>query len=98
MKESTIIRKVMVVDGDAFMRMRYKNMLLENGFDVVEAANGIEAITFYKETHPDMVLISIDMPDTDGWAASKEINKIDPRAKIAWTTSLGNGGPQNRSY
>ena len=34
------IRKVMVVDGDAFMRMRLMQMLVANGFDVAEAANG----------------------------------------------------------
>ena len=39
--------KVMVVDDAAFMRMRCKKMLVENGFDVVEAANGIEAISVY---------------------------------------------------
>ena len=53
------IRKVMVVDGDASMRMRCKKMLVENGFDVVEAADGIEAISVYREFQPDMVLMDI---------------------------------------
>ena len=78
------IRKVMVIDGDAFMRMRCKKMLMDNGFDVVEAANGTEAISVYEESHPDMVLMDISTPDTDGRAAVKEINKME--------TSLGNVG------
>lgn len=78
------IRKVMVIDGDALMRMRCKKMLMDNGFDVVEAANGTEAISVYEESHPDMVLMDISTPDTDRRAAVKEINKME--------TSLGNGG------
>ena len=83
------IRKVMVVDDAAFMRMRCKKMLIENGFDVVEAANGIEAISVYKESQPDMVLMDITMPDMDGLAALKEIKKIDPNAKVAMVTAMG---------
>jgi len=80
---------VMVVDDAAFMRMRCKKMLVENGFDVVEAANGIEAISVYKESHPDMVLMDITMPDMDGMAALREIKKIDPSAKVAMVTAMG---------
>ncbi len=58
------IRKVMVVDGDASMRMRCKKMLIENGFGVVEAADGIEAISVYREFQPDMVLMDITSPGT----------------------------------
>ena len=81
--------KVMVVDDAAFMRMRSKKMLVENGFDVVEAANGIEAISVYKESHPDMVLMDITMPDIDGITALKEIRAFDPNARVAMVTAMG---------
>ena len=71
------------------MRMRCKKMLVENGFDVVEAANGIEAVSMYQEAHPDMVLMDITMPDMDGLAALKEIKKLDPSAKVAMVTAMG---------
>ena len=81
--------KVMVVDDAAFMRMRCKKMLVENGFDVAEAANGIEAIAVYQKFKPDMVLMDITMPDMDGLAALKEIKKMDPGAKVAMVTAMG---------
>ena len=81
--------KVMVVDDAASMRMRCKEMLVENGFDVAEAANGIEAISVYQEFQPDMVLMDIMMPDMDGLAALKEIKKLDPNAKVAMLTGMG---------
>ena len=62
--------KVMVVDDAAFMRMRCKKMLVENGFDVVEAANGKEAISVYKVSQPDMVLMDITGPDENGLSAT----------------------------
>ena len=64
-------RKVIVVDGDASMRMRCRKMLIEAGFDVVEAADGIEAISVYKESQPDMVLMSLTIPGRDGLGASE---------------------------
>lgn len=81
--------KVMVVDDAASMRLRCRQMLVENGFEVAEAGNGIEAIAVYKEFQPDMVLMDITMPDMDGLAALKEIKKIDPGAKVAMVTAMG---------
>ena len=73
----------MVVDDDASMRMGCKQMLVENGFDVAEAASGYEAISVY------MVFMDIVMPDMDGLAALKEIKKMDPNAKVAMAIVKG---------
>ena len=81
--------KLMVVDDAAFMRMRCRNILVESGFDVVEAADGLEAISVYMESLPDMVLMDITMPGLGGLAALKEIMKIDPSAKVAIVTAMG---------
>ena len=83
------IRKVMVVDDDIFMRMNYKQMLVENGYEVAEAANGIEAISVYNDFQPDMVMMDINMPEMDGLAALEEIKKIDPNARVAMITGTG---------
>ena len=56
------IRKVVINDGDAFMRMCTKRILVENGFEVAEADNGVEVIW---ESQPDMVLMNISKPVKD---------------------------------
>ena len=83
------IQRVMVVDDDSSMRMSCKQMLVEGGYDVAEAATGIEAISVYKESQPDMVLMDITMPKMDGLTALKEIKVMDPNAKVAMTAVMG---------
>ena len=81
--------KILVVDDAAFMRMRCTKLLTENGYEVVEAENGLDAIAKYKENKPDAVLLDITMPEMDGLTALKEIRKIDPEAKVAMVTAMG---------
>ncbi len=81
--------KILVVDDAAFMRMRCSKLLTDNGYEVVEAENGLDAIAKYKETKPDAVLLDITMPEMDGLTALKEIRKVDPEAKVAMVTAMG---------
>ena len=81
--------KVMVVDDAAFMRVRACKVLQDNGHEVVQAENGAEAVRQYSEHRPDAVLMDITMPEMDGLAALKEIKKIDPAARIAMVTAMG---------
>ena len=79
----------MVVDDDSSMEMGCKQILVENGFDVVEAGNGAEAISVYNDFQPDMAFMDITMPDMDCLMALQEIIVMDPQAKKAITMVLG---------
>ena len=81
--------KILVVDDAAFMRMRCKKLLTQSGYEVVEAATGTQAVEAYKDDKPDAVLLDITMPDMDGLTALKEMRKIDPDARIAMVTAMG---------
>jgi len=72
-----------------FMRKKCAQLLTEQGHQVVEAANGAEAIAKYKETRPDGVLLDITMPDVDGLQALKMMKDIDPNARVAMCTAMG---------
>ncbi|HLY64644.1 MAG TPA: response regulator, partial [Chloroflexota bacterium] len=63
------------------MRMRCSKLLTENGYEVVEAENGLDAIAKYKESKPDAVLLDITMPEMDGLTASLEIRAQETRER-----------------
>ena len=84
--------KILVVDDAAFMRMKCAKLLTENGYEVVEAATGAEAVERYKSSKPDAVLLDITMPDMDGLTALKEVMKEDPNAKVTMVTAMGQQG------
>jgi two-component system chemotaxis response regulator CheY len=83
------VAKILIVDDAAFMRMRCGRLLAERGFEVVEAENGRQAVTKYAECKPDAVLMDITMPELDGIGALREIKAMDPNAKVAMVTALG---------
>lgn len=83
-------KRVLVVDDAIFMRMKLKDILEKNGFEVVaEAQNGLEAVEKYKAEKPDLVTMDITMPEMDGITALKEIKKIDPNAKVIMCSAMG---------
>ncbi len=81
--------KIMVVDDAAFMRMRCTKLLSDNGYDVTEAANGVEALQKYVEVKPDAVLLDITMPEMDGIETLKKLIEIDPSVRVAMCTAMG---------
>lgn len=83
-------KRVLIVDDAVFMRMKLKDILEKNGYEVVaEAQNGIEAIEKYKAEKPDLVTMDITMPELDGVSALREIRKIDPNAKVIMCSAMG---------
>lgn len=81
--------KVLVVDDAQFMRMRAVKLLTQNGYECIEAENGVQAVDKFKTEKPDAVMLDITMPDMDGLEALKQIHKIDANAKVAMVTAMG---------
>jgi two-component system chemotaxis response regulator CheY len=83
------VAKILVVDDAAFMRMRCTKLLQENGYETIEAANGVEAVAKYEQCKPDAVLMDITMPDMDGIQTLKRLVEIDSKVRIAMVTAMG---------
>ena len=64
---------IMVVDDTADVREIMVLRLLSLGFDVVEAANGHEAVELAPKVHLDLILMDLSMPVLDGFEATRQI-------------------------
>jgi len=84
------MKRALIVDDAAFMRMSIRTVLVEGGFEVVgEATNGLEGVMKYKELKPDIVTMDITMPEMSGIDALQAIMEFDPKAKVVMVTAMG---------
>jgi CheY-like chemotaxis protein len=67
-------RLVMIIDDDASVREDYAELLREEGYQVVTAANGREALDQLEATSaPSLILLDLKMPVMDGWKFHREL-------------------------
>lgn len=59
--------KILIVDDSALTRKVVSTILTANGYSVVEATNGLEALRRIEDEHPDLVLLDLIMPGMDGY-------------------------------
>lgn len=86
-------KRILIVDDAVFMRMKLKNILEANGYEVAgEAQNGQEAVDLYQSTKPDLVTMDITMPEVDGIDALKMIKESDPSARVVMCSAMGQQG------
>ncbi|MDR7192407.1 response regulator [Luteimonas terrae] len=81
---------VLLCDDSRALRMLAAGQLDAAGFDVVgEAGNGLEAVSQYQALRPDLVLLDLVMPQSDGREALARILEVDPQARVVILSSLG---------
>ena len=70
--------KILVADDEAIIRLGLRTMLTGLGHEVVLASNGREALEFVRTARPDLALLDIQMPLTDGLEAARVIARKQP--------------------
>jgi signal transduction histidine kinase/CheY-like chemotaxis protein len=63
-------RRILVVDNENVDRELLHNILQPLGFEVAQAASGLECLDLYASFQPDLILMDLAMPGMDGWEAS----------------------------
>jgi two-component system, chemotaxis family, chemotaxis protein CheY len=82
--------RILVADDASFMRMMIREIVEEEGYEVVgEASDGTEAVDLYRELLPDIVTMDIVMPRQSGIDAVRGIIELDPSACIVMCSALG---------
>ncbi len=78
--------KILLVDDDMKNSMLLKRFIEAEGFEVAYANNGKVGLEMYRETHPDLILLDINMPELDGFAMARIIRRNDKRVIIFFLT------------
>ncbi len=71
------LHKILVVDDSATERFFFAELLSKNGYDVLTAENGAEALTKAKSEQPDLILMDVVMPGQNGFQVTRTISR-DP--------------------
>ena len=80
---------VLIVDDEPSILQSLGGLLLDEGFEVLTAPNGYEALKILDEESPDLVLLDIWMPGIDGIETLKQIKKDNPHIQVIIITGHG---------
>lgn len=77
------MRTVLIVDDHPFICLAVRTLLERDGYHVVaEADNGVDAIQYAKEFHPDLVIVDIGIPKLDGLSVIMRLRMLDDSVKV----------------
>ena len=86
---------ILIVDDEPVARAFAQKKVTEQGYNVIMAANGEEALSAIDKTKPDIILLDVEMPKMNGYTFIGELAKknLDPRIPIVVVTAHEEMGP-----
>lgn len=69
------MEKILIADDEQLMRQLVIDFLKPEGYEILEASDGKEALEIYDKDHPDLILLDVMMPGYDGWTVCREIRR-----------------------
>ncbi|NIA04495.1 MAG: response regulator [Proteobacteria bacterium] len=71
-------KRILLVDDEEGIQLLYREELKEEGFAVISAYNGEEALEKFKREAPDLVILDINMPGMNGIEVLRQMKEINP--------------------
>jgi DNA-binding response OmpR family regulator len=68
-------RKILVIDDSRVIRMRVKEMMPQEGIELLEARDGVEGMKMIRQHHPNLILLDFILPKKSGWDIFQEIQQ-----------------------
>ena len=79
--------EILIADDERAFREGLRALLASEGFAVRTARSGAEAVRKFSERRPDLVILDVMMPKTNGFVACEEIRKLDRRVPVVFLTA-----------
>ena len=89
------MEKILVVEDDQFLASLLKNRLQKEGFDVLLAKDGEEALNILESTQPELVLLDIILPKKSGFEVMEEVRENPKLEKLAVVIISNLGQPED---
>lgn len=83
------MKKILVVEDDMPIRNLYREELVDEGYDVITAPDGVSGYELYKSSKPDLITIDIKMPNMNGLELLDKIRKEDREIPIIIYSAYG---------
>jgi CheY-like chemotaxis protein len=98
--EGSPTASILIVDDDRGQRLLMRKVLEHKGFEVIEAADGVEACRLNEEHRPDLLLVDLMMPHMDGFELCRELRGqiCSANVPIVVTTSRNDTASIVRAY
>ena len=90
--------EILVVDDERSVRNGLKALLSTGGYSVRLARSGLQALEQFRTRRPDLVLLDVMMPGTNGFDVCREIRREDALVPILFLTSVENEANQVRGF
>ena len=81
--------RILVVDDEAGIRAALQQLLEYEGYAVIQASSGHEALELYAEQRPHLVLLDVKMAGLDGLPVLKQLRQKDPTAIVVMISGHG---------
>lgn len=87
--EEKTTKKILLVDDEETLRLSVKQVLSEDGYEVITAKNGTEALGLTRAESFDLVITDLRMPGLSGLQLVSEIKKTTPLTKVIIISAYG---------
>jgi CheY-like chemotaxis protein len=76
------MRKILVVEDNEINQVLVTRYLRREGYSVVHAADGLQGVELAASVNPDLILMDLNLPELDGWEATRRIRANQATARI----------------
>jgi len=83
------MKKILIVDDEENVRYSFRKFFRSAGYEIIEAVNGLDALSVIGHQQPDLVLMDIEMPGMNGIEAIQRIKQLHPELPVIIITAFG---------